>query len=118
MKKVYFLAALALPFLAQSLEFEILTENDQIRVSKIKVFPGEEVGWHRDENPRVVIGLKGGTVTRIEEDGSKNDVYFPEGKAIFLDADPIGQMHRGINASKREIEIIVVEVKSPQGANN
>jgi len=112
MKLHVFLIALSIPFFAQSLEYEIQTENEQVRVSKIKLSAGEEVGLHRDELPRVVIALKGGIIKRLEEDGSINEVQFPTGEAVFLEADPIGQMHRGVNSSDSEIEIFVIELKT------
>ncbi len=93
------------------MEYCIQCENDQFRVSKIALDSGEEVGLHRDEYPRVVIGLKGGSYTRIEKDGSTKAIRFPTGEAVYLDADPIDQLHTGKN-SDEPLEIIVVELKT------
>ena len=111
MKIIYFLILSLIPFASQALEYKVEFENAEVRVSKIKMLPGEKVGPHRDECSRIVIGLKGGTYTRIEADGSFTKVSFPPGEAIFLPADPVGQLHSGENGDK-ELEIIVVELKT------
>ncbi len=103
-----------LPLAAQSLDYEKQFENDQVRVSKIAMAAGEKVGLHRDENPRIVIGLKGGTVKRLEQDGSTRDIHFPTGSSVFLEADPLDQLHRVVNASDAAIEIIVIELKEKE----
>lgn len=112
MKTLFFLAALSLPFLSHTLEFEIQTENEHVRVSKIKLLPADELDWHRDDLYRVLTALKGGTVTRIEQDGSSKQVSFPTGVGVFLPPDPAGQLHRTINTSPNEIEGILVELKN------
>jgi quercetin dioxygenase-like cupin family protein len=111
MKFAFFSTLLSLPLFAQALEYHIQCENDQVRVSKLKLLPGEKIGLHRDEYPRIVVGLKGGAFTHIEEDGSSKEILFPTGEAIFFEADPTGQLHRGENGTE-ELEIIVVELKS------
>ena len=119
MKHFLAITCCLLPCFTQSLEYKIQHENADVRVSKIILMPGEEVGLHRDEHPRTVIGLKGGTFKRIEEDGSSKDIVFLTGEAIFFEADPVGQKHRGINLSKTSLELIVVEYKTaalPQSA--
>lgn len=100
-----------LPLICQAMEYSPLCENAEVRVSKIKLQPEEKVGLHRDEYPRVVVGIKGGVVTRLEQDGSTQDVVFPTGEAIFLEADPVGQQHSAVNGTE-ELEIIVVELKT------
>ncbi|NNM43254.1 MAG: hypothetical protein HKM07_02805 [Chlamydiae bacterium] len=111
MRFAYFLTLLSIPLFAHTLEYTIQCENDQVRVSKMKLLPGEQIGLHRDEYPRVVVGLKGGHFTRIEEDGSSRDIVFPTGEAIYLEADPVGQLHSGENGTE-ELEIIIVELKT------
>ncbi len=108
-----FLALLLLaPFLSQALEYAIEFENDSVRTSRMKLDPEEEIGLHRDANPRIVIGIKGGAFTRFEADGSKTIVHFPTNGAIFLPADPIDQQHKGKNGNQ-ELEILVIELKTP-----
>jgi hypothetical protein len=111
MKFLLLLTTLVAPLATQALEYTIQTDNEVVRIAKIVLAPGDEVGLHRDEYPRVVFGVKGGTFTRIEEDGSLTKVNFPTGEAIFLEADPVDQQHRGVNKSGKTIEIIVAEFK-------
>ncbi len=77
------------------------------------MLPEEKIGLHRDEYPRIAIGLKGGLFTRIESDGSLTKIDFPTGGAIFLPADPVGQLHSGENGNQ-DLELILVELKSEQ----
>jgi hypothetical protein len=112
MKKILYFAALGLlPLTAQTIEFEVQLENDEVRVSKWKLQPGEEVGLHRDEYPAVVFALQGGTITRFEPDGSTRDVIFPTGVAVYREVDPIDQFHRSINSSETAIEAVMIEIK-------
>lgn len=92
-------------------ESEIQFENDQVRVSKVKIMPHEEIGLHRDEYPQIVIALKGGTITRLEGDGSTVEVDFPKGEAVFRQADPSGQLHRSVNKTCKPIEVVIVQLK-------
>lgn len=113
MKFIWALAALALPLLSEAMEYEIQFENDAVRVSKIKMLPEEKVGLHRDENMRVIYGIKGGVITRTELDGSTSEILFPTGEAVFLEADPVGELHTGANGPE-ELEVIVVEFKTKE----
>ena len=60
------------------------------------------------------VSLKGGTMTRLEEDGSMTDVDFPKGEAVFREADPLGQFHRSANRTCKPIELIIIEWKQSQ----
>lgn len=115
MKWIYFLTVLSIPMITQSLEYELQYENETVRVSKIGMKADEKAGLHRDEYPRVIIALKGGSITRIEEDGSSKEILFPTGEAVFLEADPMGQLHLGENG-KTDLEVIVVELKNKQNS--
>lgn len=97
---------------AFGIESEVQFENEKVLVLKVMLKAHEEVGLHRDELPRVVVAMKGGTITRIEEDGSMKDIDFPKGEAVFLEADPPGQLHRGVNMTCKPMELIIVQLKS------
>ena len=66
---------------------------------------------HRHDSARVVVGLKGGKLEKIEEDGSSSDLLFETHKAYWLEADPKGKLHGDINSSKESIEVMVIEFK-------
>lgn len=95
----------------QGLEYEVQFENDQICISRIMIAPKEEIGLHRDALQKIVIGMQGGVITRIESDGREVDVEFPTGKSVYRPIDPEGALHRSLNKSDFPIEIIVIEMK-------
>lgn len=111
MKAFLILACLALTQV-QALEYEIQFDNDQICISRVVMGPKEEIGFHRDAMPQVVIGLKGGIITRLESDGREVDVEFPTGKTVYRPVDPEGELHRSVNKSDAPIEIIIVQMKN------
>jgi hypothetical protein len=93
------------------MEYEMLLDNDKVRVSRVKIMAGEEVGLHRDEYPAVVIALQGGTITRLEADGTTTDVVFPSNVPVFRPIDPPDLLHRSVNSSSNAIELIVTQLK-------
>lgn len=111
MKKFLILACLALAQ-AQALEYEVQFENDQVCVSRVVIEPKEEIGLHRDSLPQIVVGLRGGTITRLEADGREVDVEFPTGKAVYRPVDPENELHRSVNRSNAPIEIIIIQMKN------
>lgn len=111
MKKFLILAGLALTQI-QALEYEVQFENDQVCVSRVVIGPKEEIGLHRDALPQIVVGLRGGTITRLEADGRKVDVEFPTGKAVYRPVDPENELHRSVNRSNAPIEMIIVQLKN------
>lgn len=112
MRQQLLFALASVPFFIHSLDYEMQSETKELKISKIKLSSKEEVGLHRDEFPRMVYAIQGGDVKRIHEDGSSDIVHFPTGQTIFLEADPIGKLHKGINISDNELEILVVELKA------
>lgn len=111
MKSVLLGIACLLSSYAQALEYEAQFENDQVSVSKIKIFAHEEIGLHRDAFPQIVVALKGGTITRLEANGTTTDVQFPTGTAVYRKPDPIDELHKSVNKSSEPIELIIVQLK-------
>lgn len=89
-------------------------ENDEVKVWKTIILPRQPLKMHRHDLPRVVIGLQGGTLTKIEETGATSLLHFETGKAYFLPADPLGELHGDINESDQPIVVMVIELKKPQ----
>ena len=115
MKKILIAPFLALSLNANAMESEVRFENDQVRIIGVKIQAHEEIGLHRDEYPHVVMSIKGGTITRFEADGSKTEVHFPKGEAVFREADPAGEMHSSANNTCKPIELVIVELKTQPG---
>lgn len=94
-----------------AIEYELQFENAHINVAKVKILPHEEIGLHRDALPQVVIAIKGGTITRLEADGSINEVNFPTGTAVYREVDPPELLHRSVNSGDEIIELIIIQLK-------
>ncbi len=94
---------------------ELQFENETVRVWKTIIAPGEPLEFHRHDAGRVVVGLKGGKLKRIDTDGSLSDLKFETHKAYWLEADAPQGFHGDINESGEPIEIMVIEVK--EGVN-
>ena len=90
-------------------------ENDAVTVWKTVLAPHEKIGMHRHEHGRVVVPLKGGTLTVPQDDGGAHRLKFETGKAYWLDADPPNQLHGDANESDRPSELMVIEMKGTAG---
>lgn len=86
-------------------------ENAAVTVWKTVLAPHEQIGMHRHDHGRVVVALKGGTLTIPHQDGGSHRLVMETGKAYWLDADPPGKLHGDLNDSDRTIEVMVVEMK-------
>jgi quercetin dioxygenase-like cupin family protein len=86
-------------------------DNEAVKVWKTILAPHERLGMHRHEHGRVVVALKGGTLTIPQDDGGSRKLLLETGKAYWLDADPPGKLHGDDNDSDRPLELMVVELK-------
>jgi hypothetical protein len=116
MNKLLFtlIALCAMPI--YSLEYEQKINNDLVTVSRVKIFPGEEIGLHRDDKSQVVIALQGGVITRLESDARAVDVEFPTGVAVFREPDPKGELHKSVNRSSKPVELIIIQLQNKESA--
>ena len=87
-------------------------ENEYVRVWKTVIMPNQPLKMHRHDCARVIVGLKGGTLTKIEETGEISDLRFDTGVAYWLTEDPPGTFHGDVNESGAPIEVMVIELKS------
>lgn len=87
-------------------------ENEHVRVWKTVIMPHQPLKMHRHDCARVIVGLKGGTLTKIEETGETSDLAFETGVAYWLTEDQPGTLHGDINESNEPIEVMVIEIKS------
>jgi quercetin dioxygenase-like cupin family protein len=87
-------------------------ENEHVRVWKTVIMPHQPLKMHRHDCARVVVGLKGGSLTKIEETGETSDLTFETGTAYWLEEDPPNTLHGDINESDEPIEVMVIEIKS------
>jgi beta-alanine degradation protein BauB len=86
---------------AQQSRREPQFENDQLRVWKSIIMPGQPLGLHRHEHGRAV-----------DKDNKVLDTYkLTAGKAMWLGKDPPGQMHADVNPGTTPVEVIVVQLQ-------
>ena len=90
---------------------EFQFENDQVRVWKTTIMPNEPLSMHGHASPRVVVSLKGGALTKVEQTGERSPIVLDTGKAYWLSQDPPGALHGDINESNEPIEVMVIEIK-------
>jgi quercetin dioxygenase-like cupin family protein len=86
-------------------------DNAAVTVWKTILAPHEKLGMHRHEHGRVVVALKGGTLTIPQDDGGSHKLVLETGRAYWLDADPPGKLHGDYNDSGQPLEMMVIEVR-------
>jgi quercetin dioxygenase-like cupin family protein len=86
-------------------------ENAAVTVWKTILAPHQKLGMHRHEHGRVVVALKGGTLTIPQDDGGSRKLVLETGRAYWLDADPPGKLHGDDNQSGQPLEMMVIEMK-------
>ncbi len=114
MKTIILALTYLISFNAWALDYESLFENNEISICKVSIKPHEEIDLHRDAYPQIVVALKGGTITRLEADGTTTDVVFPTGVAVSRGVDPENELHRSINNSSEPVELIITQLKNVQ----
>ena len=124
MKKLLCFVAVAFTTLLQAEEASPMQtqrvfqfENEHVRVWKTVIMPHQPLKMHRHDCSRVIVGLKGGTLTKIEETGETSPLNFETGAAYWLTEDPPGTLHGDINESDEPIEVMVIELKALDTAN-
>ncbi len=110
MKKLLLTLSL-LSIKATTLEYVKQFENEKTTAAYVKIMPQEVIGDHYDQYPAIVVALKGGTITRLEADGSTTRVEFPTGQSVFRPAETPAQMHKSVNEGAEPIELIIVQLK-------
>jgi hypothetical protein len=90
-------------------------ENDQVVVWKSIVMPKQPLTLHRHDHGRVLVALTNGRLRVVDKDGKVLDTYnLRAGRAMWLGADPPGQLHADVNDGSRPVEVIVVQLKNDQ----
>jgi len=82
---------------------ELQFENEYVKVWKTVIMPHQPLKMHRHDYPRIVVGLKSGTLTKIEETGEKSELVFEAGKAYWALPDPLGTLHGDINLGSKQL---------------
>ena len=89
--------------------YSVVFENDQVRVLRVVVAPGEKTAMH--EHPaNVVIPLTDAAVRFTLPDGTTPEPKMTRGTPAW---SPAGK-HAGENVGKTKIEAIIVELKGKE----
>ena len=86
-------------------------ENSSVTVWKSILPPKAESAPHRHDHGRTIVALKGGDLTTVPTSGQSVVNHFQAGTAYWMPADPPGEMHRDVNDTAAQIEVIVIEMK-------
>ena len=89
-------------------QFEVLVENDHVRVVRYDLDPGESDTWHTHP-AKVSVVVSGGTLVITTADGEKFEVLEETGSASWM--APLGE-HFATNIGDSPVQIVLVEVKS------
>jgi hypothetical protein len=88
-------------------------ENSEMRVWKSIVMPKQPLTLHRHDHGRALVALNDGQLNVVDKNGKRLDTYkLTKGTAMWLGADPPGQMHADVNDGTQPVEVIVVELKN------
>ena len=90
---------------------ELQFENEKVKVWKTKIPPSKALKMHRHDRDRVVVGLHGGKLVKVEETGEVSELSFATHKAYWLEKDPIDMLHADLNEGEKTIEVMVIELK-------
>lgn len=87
-------------------------ENDQVQAWKSIVMPNQPMSLHRHDHGRALVALTDGQLNIVDKDNKILHAYhLKRGTAMWLDADPPGQMHADVNPNTKPLEVIVVQLK-------
>ena len=83
--------------------YDILYENDECKVKKIKVIPGGKLSYQYHTKRREVWTITKGNLTIVLDD---QKLFRGPGQSIRI---PLGAKHRAWNETDREVEFIEVQ---------
>jgi hypothetical protein len=88
---------------------KILLENEKVRVREVTLYPEDQKpGMHHHEYPHVGVILDAGVLKFNNPDGTTESATFQSGGAGFRETNVT---HEVINASKKPMRIVEVEIK-------
>ena len=96
------------PVLVSPRQFEVLIENEHVRVVRYRLNPGENDAWHTHP-AKVSVVVTGGTLHITTADGELFEVMEESGSASWMTS--LGE-HFAKNVGDTPVQIILVEVKS------
>jgi quercetin dioxygenase-like cupin family protein len=87
--------------------YELLLENDSIRVMELRLKPGQKAPMHNHPNSHVVYVKTDSRLKLTFLDGKDNAIDLKAGQTLWLNAGP----HEAENVGKTDVDNLVIEVK-------
>lgn len=87
--------------------YQLLLENDSVRVMEVRLKPGQKALMHNHPNSHVVYVKTDSRLKLTFPDGKDNVIDLKAGQTLWLDAGP----HEAENVSKTDFDNLVIEVK-------
>ncbi len=87
--------------------YQLLLENDKVRVMEVRLKPGQKAPMHDHPSPHVVYVKTDSRLKLTFPDGKDNVIDLKAGQSLWLDAGP----HEAENVGKTDFDNLVVEVK-------
>ena len=96
------------PVVVSSNMYEVLVDNEHVRVVRYRIDPGERDEWHTHP-AKVSVITSGGFLRITTSDGQSFEVQEEAGAASWM--RPVGK-HFAENIGDSPVQVILVEVKS------
>ncbi len=87
--------------------YQVLMENENVRVMEVRLKPGEKAPMHNHPNSHVVYVKTDSKLKLTFPDGKDNVIDLKAGQSLWLDAGP----HEAENVGKTDFDNLVIEVK-------
>ena len=86
--------------------YQLLFENERVRVMELRLKPGEKIGVHSHPDHLAYV-LSGGTLSLKHADGKSHDMEAKAGQVIWIPAET----HSAKNPGTTELKALIVELK-------
>jgi len=86
-------------------------DNDRATSWRSVIPPHTESTLHRHDRYRSVIAIVGGDLKTVTAAGEATVMHYETGKSYWQAPMPPGAMHKDVNDTDRQIELVVVELK-------
>ncbi len=84
-------------------------DNERVRVTEYRFAPNAETTFHRHEFDYIVVPQTNGNLLLIDANGEETQAQLTQGISYYREA---GVEHNVINAGKKELVFIEIEMKA------
>ena len=87
--------------------YQLLFENDRVRVMEVRLKPGQKAPMHNHPNPHAVYVKTDSKAKLTFADGKDNVIDLKAGQTVWMDAGD----HQTENVGNTEFDNLVIEIK-------